>query len=106
MPPNVPQHERQEVLRVRVLGVELGGAGERLERFLVEAAIVEHLTQVEVQHAAVRVELARALEPLSGLLDRSTALLRQAQLHQHGDVVGRAREHRLELFDRQVVLAQ
>ena len=88
VPPQVAQHERQQVMGVGVIRVELGGAGQCLQRLLVEAPVIARFADVEVNHAALGVLLQRAGKPLGGLLQRAPALFGQPKLDERRDVVG------------------
>jgi len=103
---HVAVDEGEEVVRVGVVGVEAHGAPQRLERGVVQAAVVERLAVVELRDRALGVALRGAPEPLAGLVHPAPRLFGEAQLDEGGDVVGVPREQRLELLDRRGVLAE
>jgi hypothetical protein len=100
VPAHVTEHEAHQVVRVGVVGIELDGPLQRRQGVVVQPAIVEHLPDVEMHERAVRVELARANEPLLGFLEIAAGLLGQAELDDRAEVVRVVAEQLRELGHR------
>ncbi len=104
--PHVAIDERQQVVRFGVVGIVPDGGLERLERRVVEAAVVERLALVEARDGAAGIELGGEREAAAGSLDATARLLGQAKVYQGGNIGGCAGEQFLEGLRRQVVPAQ
>ncbi len=102
MQAHVAEHEREEVVRVGIIGVPMHRLAQRLERGIVQPAVVEGLSVVEQGHRAVGVLFRRPPKPLLGDLDPSARLLGEPDLQQRGDVVRVPGQQGIELRDRLV----
>ena len=100
MTPHVPQHERHQIMRVGVVGIERDRPLQRRERRLVQAAIVVDLAQVEMHDAGVGLLFRSALEPLGRHLQPATRLLGEPELNDRRDVLRLVGEQLLEFGDR------
>jgi hypothetical protein len=103
---HVAQHETEQVVCVRIIGRELDRALERVQRFVVEATVVEHLSNVELDDGASGVERQCAREPSLRVLQVTAPLLRQPELHQRADVVRVEAQQLAELRDGIVHLTE
>ena len=96
---HVAEHEAQQVVRVRVVRSELDRPLQRIERFIVEPAIVEDLADVELDDRAGGIERERSGEPPLRRLEIAAPLLREAELDDRPDVVRIEAQQLAELGD-------
>ncbi len=95
----IAQHERHLVIRLGAVRGELHRALQRREGLGVHAAIVEHLPEIEVHHAALGIELLRVLECRGGRLEVPPALLQERNLNERRNILRIATQDRLKLFE-------
>ncbi len=92
--------EREQVVRLGVVGIAGDRFAQRGEGRVVEAAVVEDLAAVEASYRAGGIGAAGPLQPRARRIEIAAGLLRQAEL-EHGGHIGLVpREQRLELGDR------
>ena len=80
--------------------------GERRQGVGIQAAIVKHLAEVKMQHAAVGLELRGPRKPFGSLRDVAPTFFGEPELGQRCDVLGVAGDERFEFARRRVVLTE
>ncbi len=99
MPPHVAQHERHQVVRVRIVGIERDGALECGQRRLVQPAVVVDLAKIEVDDGGVRLFFDGPQEPLGRHFQTSAGLLGESELDDRRHVLGLVRQQLFEFGD-------
>ena len=100
VPAHVSQHKCHQIMRVRVVRIEVDRARERGQRRLVQPAVVVNLSQIEMHDGRVGLGFGRPQKPFSRDLEPAAGFLREPELNHRGHVARLVGEQLLELRDR------